>query len=169
MQQTELFGKLMNSERARALEEKRRRSRKGAGGKKRSSAEMRRIHDLEDEDEDDYIADEEGITKQTFIAEQPTIIKFGKLRKYQMEGLNWLVQCYDRGINGILADEMGLGKTLQTISLLAYLRESRGITGPHLVIGPKSTLGNWMNEFKRWCPVIHAIKFHGDATERVSE
>ena len=27
----------------------------------------------------------------------------------------------------------GLGKTLQTISLLAYLREFRGITGPHMV------------------------------------
>lgn len=37
----------------------------------------------------------------------------------------------------------GLGKTLQTISLLAYLYESRGISGPHMVIVPKSTMGNW--------------------------
>lgn len=44
----------------------------------------------------------------------------------------------------------GLGKTLQTISLLGYLREFRGITGPHMVIVPKSTLHNWLNEFKRW-------------------
>ncbi len=43
----------------------------------------------------------------------------------------------------------GLGKTLQTISLVAYLHEYRGITGPHIVITPKSTLGNWVNEFKR--------------------
>lgn len=48
----------------------------------------------------------------------------------------------------------GLGKTLQTISLIAYLHEYRGITGPHLVIVPKSTLGNWMNEFRRFCPII---------------
>lgn len=66
----------------------------------------------------------------------------------------------------ILADEMGLGKTLQTISLLAYLREFRGITGPHLVIVPKSTLHNWINEFRRWCPVIKAVKFHGNADAR---
>ncbi len=53
----------------------------------------------------------------------------------------------------------GLGKTFQTISLLAYLNEYRGITGPHLVIVPKSTLHNWMNEFRRFCPVI---KWVGD-------
>lgn len=62
----------------------------------------------------------------------------------------------------------GLGKTLQTISLLAYLHEYRGITGPHIVITPKSTLGNWVNEFRRFCPTIRVIKFHGNNEERVS-
>jgi hypothetical protein len=33
-------------------------------------------------------------------------IKNGTLRDYQIQGLNWLVQLYDHGINGILADEM---------------------------------------------------------------
>jgi SNF2 family DNA or RNA helicase len=61
----------------------------------------------------------------------------------------------------------GLGKTLQTISLLAYLNEYRGIKGPHIVIVPKSTLGNWMNEFRRFCPSIRTIKFHGNAEDRV--
>ena len=28
------------------------------------------------------------------------------MRKYQLEGLNWLIHLYDNGINGILADEM---------------------------------------------------------------
>ena len=92
-------------------------------------------------------------------------IKFGQMREYQLAGLNWLIRLYDNGINGILADEMvrfrngaaaarpvltrvpvsvqGLGKTLQTISLLGYLAEQRAITGPHIVIVPKSTLGNW--------------------------
>lgn len=62
----------------------------------------------------------------------------------------------------------GLGKTLQTISLLAYLHEFRGINGPHMVIVPKSTLHNWLNEFRRWCPTIKAVRFHGNAEERVS-
>jgi SWI/SNF-related matrix-associated actin-dependent regulator of chromatin subfamily A member 5 len=33
-------------------------------------------------------------------------IKFGKMREYQIAGLNWLIRLYDNGINGILADEM---------------------------------------------------------------
>ncbi len=61
----------------------------------------------------------------------------------------------------------GLGKTLQTISLLGYLQEYRGIHGPHMVIVPKSTLHNWMNEFRKWCPSIRAVKFHGNQEERV--
>ncbi|GFY85241.1 chromatin remodeling factor17 [Actinidia rufa] len=90
----------------------------------------------------------------------------GKMRDYQLAGLNWLIRLYENGINGILADEMGLGKTLQTISLLGYLHEFRGITGPHMVVAPKSTLGNWMNEIKRFCPIIRAIKFLGNPDER---
>ena len=62
----------------------------------------------------------------------------------------------------------GLGKTLQTISLLGYLHEYRGIHGPHMVIVPKSTLHNWINEFRKWCPIIRAVKFHGTQEERVS-
>jgi SWI/SNF-related matrix-associated actin-dependent regulator of chromatin subfamily A member 5 len=60
----------------------------------------------------------------------------------------------------------GLGKTLQTISLLAYLRESRGVRGPHITIVPKSVTGNWIREFKRWCPSIRAIKMGGTKEER---
>ena len=37
---------------------------------------------------------------------QPSVIKGGQMREYQMQGLNWLIHLYDNGINGILADEM---------------------------------------------------------------
>lgn len=62
--------------------------------------------------------------------------------------------------------EMGLGKTLQTISLFAYLKESRGVHGPYLVIAPKSVVGNWVREVKKWCPVLKAIKMGGTKEER---
>lgn len=62
---------------------------------------------------------------------------------------------------------MGLGKTLQTISFLAYLRENRGVKGPHIVIVPKSVVGNWIREFKKWCPVIRAIRMGGTKEERL--
>jgi SWI/SNF-related matrix-associated actin-dependent regulator of chromatin subfamily A member 5 len=75
-------------------------------------------------------------------------LKGGTLKGYQVTGLNWMINLYENGVNGILADEMGLGKTIQTISLVAFLREFKRITGPFLIIGPKSTLGNWFREFR---------------------
>jgi len=131
----------------------------GARGRKREEEEDKEL--LQDEMEGD-----QALNQAHRLTVQPSCIKFGTMRDYQLQGLNWMIHLYDNGINGILADEMGLGKTLQTISLLGYLHEFRGITGPHLVIVPKSTLHNWMNEFKRWCPVIRAKKFHGNAEER---
>ncbi len=77
-----------------------------------------------------------------------------------------MIRLYENGINGILADEMGLGKTLQSISILSYLYEYKNITGPHLVMVPKSTLSNWCNEFARWCPSFRVLKFHGNKEER---
>ncbi|OQS00271.1 chromatin-remodeling complex ATPase chain [Thraustotheca clavata] len=97
---------------------------------------------------------------------QPSVIKFGTMRQYQLEGLSWMVNLANQGINGILADEMGLGKTLQTISVLGYFKEFHNISGPHIVLVPKSTLSNWLAEFDRWCPSLRAVKFHGDKDER---
>lgn len=51
-------------------------------------------------------------TIQEEITEQPKMIKGGKLKSYQLIGLNWLVSLYNNNLNGILADEMGLGKTI---------------------------------------------------------
>jgi hypothetical protein len=52
---------------------------------------------------------------------QPPSMHGCVMRHYQLEGLSWLVNNYDKCINCILADEMGLGKTIQTIALLAHL------------------------------------------------
>lgn len=60
---------------------------------------------------------------------------------------------YENGVNGILGDEMGLGKTIQTIALLCHLIE-KGVPGPFLVVGPLSTLPNWMSEFERFAPKV---------------
>jgi len=103
---------------------------------------------------------------KTYLTSQPTTLGFGKMRGYQLEGLNWMVRLQENGVNGILADEMGLGKTLQSISVLVYMMEYAGQNGPHLVVVPKSTLSNWMAEFKRWAPTINAVKFHGSKDER---
>lgn len=45
----------------------------------------------------------------------------GKLRSYQVKGINWLIALYNNGVNGILADQMGLGKTVAPVSCPASL------------------------------------------------
>jgi len=85
-------------------------------------------------------------------------MKNGELQPHQLDSLKWMVSLYDNNINGILADDMGLGKTVQSISILCYLWESRGIKDqPHLIITPKSTISNWMREFKKWAPHFRVV------------
>lgn len=93
----------------------------------------------------------------TYFTTSPPFIH-GVMRDYQIDGLNWLISLYDKGINGILADEMGLGKTLQSISMLGYLKHHKNIKGPHLVIVPLSTIDNWIREFKRFLPDIRVLR-----------
>lgn len=140
--------------------------------KRNGTARRRRRAARGDETEEMLLlqeADAELAGQQRFwtrLESQPASITGGTLKPYQLEGLNWLIHLYESGLNGILADEMGLGKTLQTIALLSYLKEHRNIAGPHLVLAPKSTLGNWFNETKRFCPSLKAYKFHGTKDER---
>ncbi|XP_066464735.1 chromatin-remodeling ATPase INO80 [Eleutherodactylus coqui] len=96
---------------------------------------------------------------------QPTIFS-GKLKGYQLKGMNWLANLYEQGINGILADEMGLGKTVQSIALLAHLAERENIWGPFLIISPASTLNNWHQEFSRFVPRFKVLPYWGNPHER---
>ncbi len=47
---------------------------------------------------------------------------------------------------------MGLGKTIQAISYLAYQKEEQGIIGKHIIVCPKSVVGNWSRELAKWFP-----------------
>lgn len=58
------------------------------------------------------------------------------------------------------------GKTLQTITMLAWLRENRGMLGPHLIVVPLNVLETWVDEVKRWCPYMKCVRFHGSDKER---
>lgn len=37
---------------------------------------------------------------------------------------------------------------------------------PHLIVVPGSTLNNWLNEFRRFCPSFNIISYHGSQKER---
>ncbi|XP_076843705.1 LOW QUALITY PROTEIN: putative global transcription activator SNF2L1 [Brachyhypopomus gauderio] len=127
-------------------------------------------HRRTEQEEDEELLSESRKAANVLVRfeETPSYVKNGALRDYQIRGLNWMISLYENGINGILADEMGLGKTLQTIALLGYLKHYRNIPGPHMVLVPKSTLHNWMNEFKRWVPSLKAVCLIGDKDARAA-
>ncbi|EGC36924.1 hypothetical protein DICPUDRAFT_97424 [Dictyostelium purpureum] len=100
------------------------------------------------------------------VIEQPDLMTGGKLKEYQVTGLEWLVSLYNRNLNGILADEMGLGKTVQTIAFISFLYERMNVREPFLVVAPLSTISNWSSEFIRWSPKLHVIVYKGKQEER---
>jgi ATP-dependent DNA helicase len=104
-------------------------------------------------------------TGEVAVIGQPPLVTGGKLRDYQLGGVNWLIQLYENGVNGILADEMGLGKTIITIAFLAHLW-GMGVKGPFLIVAPLSTLANWVKEFQKWAPSIPVVLYHGNKNER---
>ncbi|KAG9480907.1 hypothetical protein GDO78_010270 [Eleutherodactylus coqui] len=69
---------------------------------------------------------------------QPTIFS-GKLKGYQLKGMNWLANLYEQREN---------------------------IWGPFLIISPASTLNNWHQEFSRFVPRFKVLPYWGNPHER---
>eukprot|EP00127_Corallochytrium_limacisporum_P002041 Clim_evm29s99 gene=Clim_evmTU29s99 len=107
-----------------------------------------------------------GLSRNEDGIVQPALVSGGQLRDYQLEGVEWMIGLWENGLNGILGDEMGLGKTLQCISFIAHLVE-HNVRGPYLIAAPLSTLGNWINEFRRFTPEIPVMLYHGSPEDRV--
>ncbi|VEN49090.1 unnamed protein product [Callosobruchus maculatus] len=96
---------------------------------------------------------------------QPDLFR-GKLKGYQLRGMNWLANLYSQGISGILADEMGLGKTVQSIAFLCHIAEKYSVWGPFLIISPASTLHNWQQEIAKFVPDFKVVPYWGNPNER---
>lgn len=83
-----------------------------------------------------------------------------QLRKYQLEGVSWLLFLRRFGFGGCLADDMGLGKTIQFIAYLLATRQELG-REPALLICPTSVLGNWQKELERFAPTLRMYLHYG--------
>ena len=90
----------------------------------------------------------------------------GVLRDYQQSGLDWLYFLYRFQLGGILADDMGLGKTIQVIALLLNLKQNGQLKKPALIVVPLTVLFNWENEFRRFAPSLHVVRYQGQKSER---
>ncbi|GKY92507.1 hypothetical protein MPSEU_000221000 [Mayamaea pseudoterrestris] len=171
VKQSSIFAKLSGGKTGTSLHEATSPSRASAAAAEADkNINVHHVHskDSNASEDEELLEGEEEASEQrvVFLSQQPSVIKHGQMKGYQIEALNWMIHLADKGLNGILADEMGLGKTLQSISILGYFYEFRRTQGPHLITVPKSTLSNWMNELKRWCPVLRVVKFHGSREER---
>ncbi|KAJ0976223.1 hypothetical protein J5N97_018188 [Dioscorea zingiberensis] len=94
LQQTEVFAHFAQGNQAQ-LEKKPR-------GRGRHASKL-----TEEEEDEECLKEEGGFSSVggTRLVSQPSCIQ-GKMRSYQLAGLNWLIRLYENGINGILADEM---------------------------------------------------------------
>ena len=67
---------------------------------------LSRRQSVEAEDNIEQELDEADEHQATFLTSQPSTLAFGKMRQYQLEGLNWMIRLQENGVNGILADEV---------------------------------------------------------------
>lgn len=100
------------------------------------------------------------------LQEQPQWLLGGKLRDYQLDGLNWLVYSWAKGNNSILADEMGLGKTVQCVSMVGEAPPlptlTSGARGVAVFVPHSSAICDWQVSWRcsrklwalswLWCP-----------------
>ena len=163
LKQTEIFSHFMTTD---ENEPAKKRGRKPKVKESRLDSNDHRPRKTEKQEDKQLLRQQESNEYDVRFESSPSFITNGEMRDYQIRGLNWMIGLFENGINGILADEMGLGKTLQTISLLGYMKNYHNISGPHIVIAPKSTLPNWMNEFSRWCPTLNAVCLIGNGEKR---
>ncbi|XP_060810415.1 ATP-dependent helicase brm [Amyelois transitella] len=153
-------------------DEKRRDKKDGKDDKEKTDEEKARDMIKKAKVEDDEYKTEEQTyysiahTVHESVTEQASILVNGKLKEYQIKGLEWLVSLFNNNLNGILADEMGLGKTIQTIALVTYLMEKKKVNGPFLIIVPLSTLSNWVLEFEKWAPTVTVVSYKGSPQSR---
>jgi SNF2 family DNA or RNA helicase len=77
---------------------------------------------------------------------------------YQEVGVQWLIERERTGAphGGFLCDEMGMGKTIQLAELF-----QRNHVESTLVVVPKSIVGQWRSELKRFAPRLSVHVFDG--------
>ena len=113
------------------------------------------------------------------------------LRSYQISGYQWMYSLIKNGMGGCLADDMGLGKTLQALALLLKFKKARTVIASSplendgqlslfdmqpkdkeepqpssLIIVPTSLVHNWVNEIRKFAPLLNVFIHSGAQRNR---
>jgi hypothetical protein len=94
-----------NAEEKKNQEEEAAKKKKGRPARQPKKAGVHHIHAKESEEDDEDLEDDD-VDQHVFLTQQPKCIKFGKMKPYQVESLNWMIHLAEKGLNGILADEV---------------------------------------------------------------
>ncbi len=87
---------------------------------------------------------------------QPTYIKGGQMKPYQIEGVAFLISLHDTGmLGGILGDEMGLGKTMQVQRNRSSFHAGM-VYAANVVQGPNLVLVLWSDNHVPGVPQARA-------------
>ncbi|MFP4017327.1 MAG: SNF2-related protein, partial [Halanaerobiales bacterium] len=100
----------------------------------------------------------ESLVKKEDIPQQVE----GLLRNYQKDGFYWLRFLHKYRFGGVLADDMGLGKTLQALTLLKSIE----LSGPALIVCPRTLIYNWSEEVEKFFPGTKYLVYYGTPEER---
>lgn len=119
-----------------------------------------RLRNFRDLDFDKEVAFQDG-THGTEPRFNSFLREGNTLMKYQIQGLNWILNGFYQERSAVLADEMGLGKTIQVITLMASVSLQSPRAWPWLVVVPNSTCPNWRREIKKWAPDMRVVCYHG--------
>jgi hypothetical protein len=79
------------------------------------------------------------------------------LRKYQQEGVNWMMFLNKYNLNGILCDDMGLGKTLQTLCVIAADHHTKNPAHPSLIVCPPTLISHWFVTILNYYFLFHEL------------
>ncbi|XP_065088175.1 transcriptional regulator ATRX homolog isoform X2 [Ochlerotatus camptorhynchus] len=121
---------------------------------KRLELEMKRFGDVLSANQ--LILDYDA-KKKTFIRVHPELV--AKMKPHQKEGIKFMYDCcyggslgsQSAGSGSILAHCMGLGKTMQVIALMnTVICYPQLNTKRIIVVCPKSTVMNWVQEIRHW-------------------
>jgi non-specific serine/threonine protein kinase len=125
------------------------------------------------------------LPNKTSVHYEPSKNLKATLRNYQEDGVKWLLNHHNNNLGACLADDMGLGKTLQTLAVLAHVKEGLQVENPivesdlfaeisttdeplkALIIVPSSLVFNWKNEGKKFAPFLKSISYIGNDRKKI--
>jgi SWI/SNF-related matrix-associated actin-dependent regulator of chromatin subfamily A member 5 len=115
------------------------------GGVRRSASAL-------GDDDDNKELEEADEHEATFLMSQPSTLSHGKMRDYQLEGLNWMIRLQENGVNGILADEMCAHITASAVQTSYFVSMFSPTTLLHLSLAQ----GSWKDAAVHLDPCVPA-------------